>query len=301
MKKVLITGANSYIGTSFENWTIENCPEEISCTTIDMQDSIWRETSFVGFDCIFHVAGIAHADVGKVSAEEQKRYYRVNCDLAVECAKKAKAEGVGQFLYMSSIIVYGESAGVGKEKVITKDTPLAPANFYGDSKKKAEEGLLPLNDASFKVVLLRPPMIYGKGSKGNFPLLVRLADKLPIFPDVKNQRSMLYIKNLCSFVQLLIQHQDSGIFYPQNEEYVSTARMVALIAKVKSKKLRMTKALNFALLLAGKMPGKIGGLTNKAFGNLVYDQNLSYYKEPYCQYSLEESIQDIFGSRQTEE
>ena len=290
MKKVLITGANSYIGTSFENWTIENCPEEISCTTIDMQDPSWRETSFAGFDCIFHVAGIAHADVGKVSAEEQKRYYRVNCDLAVECAKKAKAEGVGQFLYMSSIIVYGESAGVGKEKVITKDTPLAPANFYGDSKKKAEEGLLPLNDASFKVVILRPPMIYGKGSKGNYPLLAKMAKKLPLFPRIENQRSMLYIGNLCCFVELIIKNQEQGIFFPQNTSFVNTSDMVKEIAAVHGRTPWMTRLANPLIRLIGKTKGKPGNLVNKAFGNMVYEKSLSQYKKDYQRYNLQESL-----------
>lgn len=291
MKKVLITGANSYIGTSFEKWTTENCPEEISCTTIDMQDPSWRKTSFTGFDCIFHVAGIAHADVGKVSAEEQKRYYEVNCDLAVECAKKAKAEGVAQFLYMSSIIVYGESAGVGKQKVITRDTPLAPANFYGDSKKKAEEGLLPLSDASFKVVILRLPMIYGKGSKGNYPLLAKMAKKLPLFPRIENQRSMLYIGNLCCFVELIIKNQEQGIFFPQNASFVNTSDMVKEIAAVRGRTLWMTRLANPLIRLIGKSKGKPGNLVNKAFGNMVYEKSLSEYQEEYQRYNLQESLQ----------
>lgn len=291
MKKVLITGANSYIGTSFENWTIENCPQEISCTTIDMQDPGWRETSFAGFDCIFHVAGIAHADVGKVSPEEQKRYYEVNCDLAVECAGKAKAEGVAQFLYMSSIIVYGESAGVGKERIITKDTPLAPANFYGDSKKKAEEGLLPLSDTSFKVVILRPPMIYGKGSKGNYPLLSKMAKKLPLFPNIENQRSMLYIGNLCCFLEQVIKNEEQGIFFPQNATYVNTSEMVKGIAAVHGRTLWMTRLANPLIRLIGRTKGKPGNLVNKAFGNMVYEKSLSEYKDDYQRYDLQESLQ----------
>lgn len=291
MKKVLITGANSYIGTSFENWITENCPEEISCTTIDMRTSAWRDFSFTGYDSIFHVAGIAHADVGKVSLKEQKLYYEVNCDLAIECAKKAKAEGVRQFLYMSSIIVYGESAGVGKEKVITKDTPLSPANFYGDSKKKAEEGLLPLSDASFKVVILRPPMIYGKGSKGNYPLLAQMAKKLPLFPKIENQRSMLYIGNLCCFVALVIKNEEQGIFFPQNTSYVNTSDMVKEIATVHGRTLRMTGFANPLIRLIGRTKGKLGSLVNKAFGNMVYEKSLSEYKDDYQRYDLQESLQ----------
>ena len=120
-----------------------------------------------------------------------------------------------------SIIVYGESAGIGKSRVITQDTPLTPANFYGDSKVEAEEALQKLTDNSFKVAILRPPMIYGKGSKGNYPLLAKLARKLPFFPNVKNQRSMLYVGNLCKLIAEVILREKDGIFYPQNKEYVS--------------------------------------------------------------------------------
>ena len=102
---------------------------------------------------------------------------------------------------MSSAVVYGESAPIGKNRVITKDTPTSPENCYGDSKMQAENGIRLLNDHSFKAVILRPPMIYGKGSKGNYPLLAKLALKTPIFPDVKNQRSMLYVGNLSDFTR----------------------------------------------------------------------------------------------------
>lgn len=290
MKKVLITGANSYIGTSFEKWIEENkLPMQID--TLDMQQEGWRQSSFSGYDVVFHVAGIAHADVGKVTEEQKALYYKVNCDLTAECAKKAKAEGVGQFIFMSSIIVYGESAGIGEERVVTRDTPLTPANFYGDSKVKAEEALQPLMDESFKIVILRPPMIYGKGSKGNYPLLAKMARKLPFFPNVDNQRSMLYIGNLCKFISLMIFNEENGIFFPQNAEYVRTSEMVSAIAKAHGRKVRTIKVFNFFLRMMGKSGGKIGGLVNKAFGNMVYEQSMSAYKERYQVYNFEESIQ----------
>ena len=118
---------------------------------------------------------------------------------------------------MSSAIVYGESGKIGKKKLITKDTPYNPANCYGDSKVQAELGILPLDCPIFKVVVLRPPMIYGKGSKGNFPQLEKFA-KIPFFPYVNNERSMLYVGNLVEFVRLMIENVESGVFYPQNKE-----------------------------------------------------------------------------------
>lgn len=212
MKKILITGANSYIGTSFDKYINENYPEEYVVDTVDMVDGSWREKSFSGYDSLFHVAGIAHSDNGKISKEKEEVYYRVNTALAVETAKKAKADGVKQFIFMSSAIVYGDSAPIGKEKVITKETPVSPANCYGDSKVKAEKGIQKLSDDSFKVVILRPPMIYGKGCKGNYPMLSKLALKFTFFPYVNNQRSMLYIDNLCEFVHLMISNNERGIF-----------------------------------------------------------------------------------------
>lgn len=289
MKRVLITGAHSYIGTAFEKWIQESGPE-IETETLDMRTEKWRESSFRGYDAVFHVAGIAHADVGKVTEEKKQLYYKVNTELTIECAKKAKVDGVGQFLFMSSMIVYGESAGIGRKKVITADTPPAPANFYGDSKLRAEEGLLLLAEESFRVVILRPPMIYGKDSKGNYPLLAKMARKLPFFPDVENERSMLYVGNLCMFVALMIENEEQGIFFPQNSEYVRTSQMVKEIASVHRKKVCLTKVFNPVLRFLGRAGGRIGGLVNKAFGNMVYDKNLSAYKENYQIYSLEESV-----------
>ena len=200
MKKVLITGANSYIGVSFENYAKEHYNTELDIDTVDMIDGSWRQKDFAPYDIVYHVAGIAHADVGNVSDEVKAKYYAINTDLAIETARKAKESGVGQFVFMSSAIIYGDSAPYGKTKRITKETEPEPANFYGDSKWQADKGVRELADEQFKVTVLRPPMIYGKGSKGNYPTLAKMAKKLPIFPDIQNERSMLYIENLCEFL-----------------------------------------------------------------------------------------------------
>ena len=287
MKKILITGANSYIGMSFEAY-LRQWPDQYAVTTVDMIDGSWRQTSFAGYDTVYHVAGIAHSDSGKITEEKKALYYKINTDLTVETAQKAKADGVRQFIFMSSAIVYGDSAPVGQQKMITKDTPVSPANCYGDSKVQAENGIRPLADDGFKVVILRPPMIYGKGSKGNFPLLVKLADKLPVFPKVSNQRSMLYIGNLVEFVRLMIDHEENGVFWPQNAEYSNTSDMVRQIAAANGRKLLLVPCLTWLLKLASHATG----LVNKAFGNLSYDQSMSYYPTKYRKYSLEDSIKE---------
>lgn len=288
MKKILITGANSYIGTSFEKYIKENFSSEYTVDTIDMIDGSWREKSFKGYDVIYHVAGIAHSDSGKISAEKEKLYRSVNTDLTIETAKKAKEDGVKQFIFMSSAIVYGNSGKIGKKKIITKDTPTNPANCYGDSKVQAELGILPLKEKGFKVCILRPPMIYGKGSKGNFPQLEKFARKLKIFPYVKNERSMLYIGNLVEFVRLMIENEEEGIFWPQNGEYSNTSELVKMIAAAKGKKVHLLKGLGWLL----KILSIFTRLINKAFGNLSYEQSLSEYKENYRKFSLEESIKE---------
>lgn len=292
MKKILITGANSYIGTSIERF-LAQWPQQYQVDTVDMVDGSWSERSFAGYDAVFHVAGIAHSDTGNVSEERKALYYKVNTDLTVETAKKAKAEGVGQFIFMSSAIVYGDSAPIGQQKVITADTPLAPANFYGDSKVQAEKGILPLNDDDFHVVVLRPPMIYGPGSKGNYPVLSKLARKLPVFPKVANQRSMLYIGNLAEFVRLMIENREQGIFWPQNGEYSNTTELVRLIANAQGKNILIVPGLGWAL----KLLGHATGLVNKAFGSLSYDMELSRYREDYRKYSLAESIELTEGKQ----
>lgn len=287
MKKILITGANSYIGISFERYIKENFPNDYMVDTMDMIDGSWRGKDFSGYDSIFHVAGIAHSDNGKINDEKAKLYYAVNTDLTIETAKKAKAEGVKQFIFMSSAIVYGNSAPIGKTKIITKDTPVSPANCYGDSKVQAENGIIPLNDDDFKVVVLRPPMIYGKGSKGNYPVLSKFAQKLPVFPYVKNERSMLYVENLCEFVRLMIRNEEHGIFHPQNAEYSNTSELVKMIADVHGKKVYLIKGFGWLL----KMMSHVSGLVNKPFGSLCYDMRLSEYICDYRICNLGESIQ----------
>lgn len=277
-KHVLITGAGSFIGESFEAHVREHYSANFTIDTLDMQNSDWRKKDFSVYDAVFHVAGIAHADVGKITEEEKKKYYAVNTDLAIETAEKAKAEGVRQFVLMSSMIIYGDSAPYGKEKVIDEYTIPAPANFYGDSKWQADKGVRRLASEGFNVAVLRPPMIYGKGSKGNYPILAKLAKKLPVFPDVENRRSMLYIGNLCEFLCKLMLSGEGGIFFPQNKEYVNTADMVQGIADTAWHPIKVTRMLNPVVVAASYVPGELGTLVNKAFGNSVYSQKLSVYE-----------------------
>ena len=271
MKKILITGANSYIGTSFESW-MKQYSDNYQIDSLSVRGDEWKQFDFSIYDTVFHVAVIAHADVSKVSEETKNLYYEVNRDLAINVAKKYKkdlSDKSGQFIYMSSIIIYGEETNINKKRVITAETKPNPSNFYGDSKLQAEQGLLPLNENHFKIVILRPPMIYGPNSKGNYRQLVKIANRLPIFPDVKNERSMLHIDKLCSFVKERVDNQDKGIFFPQNDSYVRTSSMVRDIAEENGRKIYLFSWMNWFIRLLGYVPGKVGRLINKAFGSLV--------------------------------
>ena len=285
MKSILVTGVNSYIGNAFREY-MKQYAENYTVEGISVRGNKWQELDFSKYDCIFDVAGIAHADTGRVSEERKQQYYQVNTDLTECLAKKAKREGVKQFIFMSSAIVYGDSAPIGERKLITKTTTPVPADFYGDSKLQAEKRILPLADDAFRIVILRPPMIYGKNSKGNYPILSKIAQRIPIFPKIDNCRSMLYIGNLVEFVRLMIQNDECGIFFPQNAEYSNTSDLVKAIAEAHGKRISLISGTAWAL----KLLSYITGLVNKAFGSLAYDMSMSEYKENYRLYTLQESI-----------
>ncbi|OZM56403.1 NAD-dependent epimerase [Lottiidibacillus patelloidae] len=282
MNKILITGKSSYIGNRFEVW-LNKDTTKYKIQKITVRDESWKKYNFKGFDTVLHLAGIAHVSR---DPKMEDLYYKVNRDLTIEIAKKAKAEGVRQFIFMSSIIVYGD--GSTEKQVIRKDTTPKPSNFYGDSKLQAEKGINELEDDHFKVVIIRPPMIYGKGSKGNYPKLAKVAKMVPAFPDIDNQRSMLHVDNLCEFIKLLIDNNDSGLFFPQNSEYTKTSEMVRLVGEVHGRKVRLTKGLNF---LINPFIGRVE-ILNKMFGNLVFDMDMSNYKQDYRVNSLVDSIKE---------
>lgn len=277
MKRILITGKNSYIGNAFEDW-ISQWPNNYEVTKWDFRDDSWRERDFSQFDSIFNVAGIAHNSSDK---KLEDLYYKVNRDLAIEIAKKAKSDGVKQYIHMSSIIVYGS-----KVNRITAETPLNPDNFYGDSKVQAEFGINEIADESFKVAIIRPPMIYGENSKGNYPVLASFAKKTPIFPDINNCRSMLYIDNLCELVRLIVDRGEKGIYYPQMEKYISSTKLVKQISEITGHRIFFTNSFNYILK---KM--RLLNIVEKVFGDLFYSQELSnHFNGDYRVVNLENSI-----------
>lgn len=296
MKKVLITGVNSYIGNSFEKY-IGVSDSNIETEKVSLKGDRWRKQSWAGYDTVLHVAGLAHVDVRSANEEIRQRYYCINRDLTKQVAEKAKKDGVKQFIYLSSIIIYGDSAPLGKEKRITKATKPSPANFYGDSKLQGEKAVLELqskeNFQNFRVLVLRLPMIYGKDSKGNFPKLKKLAEKTPVFPKIENRRSMFYIGNLCELIRIAIEREWEGIICPQNKEIVSTSELVRLLGEQKGKKIILVPGFSWILKLCSHFTGYV----NKIFGSLEYVRELDAVETRYCRYSLQESLADVFSEK----
>lgn len=254
MKTVMITGVGGYIGTALKEWLQKR---EYRVIGVDTQQVDPENIDMSGCDVIVHVAGIAHQ---KETRENAHLYYEVNRDYTVKTAANARKSKVSQFIVLSSMSVYGKNTGR-----ITKETIPAPISHYGKSKYQADKRLEKMQSDVFKVCILRPPMVYGKGCKGNYQTLRKLALLTPVFPAWKNKRSMIYIDNLCGFIENLIREEKSGLFFPQNKEYVCTADMVRCIAEEHGKKVKLLQVLN-PFVRIRFLPYR-----DKVFGSLIYD------------------------------
>lgn len=285
MKRILIVGEDSFIGGSIQKWLL-NYPGDYKVTTITSKFNLWNEMEFSKYDVIINVAGIAHI---KIKPSMESLFYKVNRDLAINIAKKAKAEGVRQYIYLSSMNVYGDM-----NEGIDINTNPKPENFYGNSKLQADILLQELNETNFSTVSIRPPVVYGKGCRGNFLLLEKIAKWSLLFPEYKNIKSMIYINNLCEFIKLIIDYEESGIYHPQNKEHISTAELIKLISNVMGKSIFLVKWLNPIIPFLRK---KIR-IANRAFGNDYYASALSdYHNFSYCLYNYKESINEMYADK----
>lgn len=277
MKQVYIIGKNGYIASSFALW-LKKEPEAYAVHTIPARGFVPETFDFSQADVVVFAAGIAH-----LSSKDAKDapYAAVNCDMAVSTARKAAQDGVGQFLYLSSMSVYGADSGA-----IEQHTPLSPKNAYGRSKQMAEEQLSQLCSPQFRVCMLRPPMVYGTNCRGNYQTLRRIACSVPVFPVVNNRRSMIHIDNLCAWMQWAIDTQSTDLLLPQDPFYVSTSEMVRLIAAAHGKKKVLIPG--FGKLLSA-LPVSAA---KKAFGSLYYAPSAEYHSVVR---TLEEAISRTEG------
>lgn len=281
--KILITGENSYVGHKFSEW-VDQWPDEYQTSFMSVKDESWKEHELSGYDILFHVAAIVHK---REQEDMESLYYKVNTELTIELAEKAKKSGVKQFVFMSSFSVYGLEGSLKKDIQINQDTQCVPTTYYGKSKLKAEKRLKELEDFNFKVAIIRAPMIYGPNCPGNYAALRKIIVMLPIFPRIENKRSMIYIDNLSEFLKKIMVNNERGVFIPQNKSFVSTIDMVQFIAHYNLKRIYLSKLFAYIIKI---FAGKVDKL-NKAFGNLTCDMELSKHKElDYCLVDFHESI-----------
>lgn len=262
MKKVLITGENSYIGTSLVKW-MAMFETEYFFDTISVKDNSWESKDFSTYDAVIHLAAIVH-----VKEKNDELYFKVNRDLAIKVATKAREDNVGQFIFFSTMSVFGMDEGV-----ITSGTILNPTTAYGISKYEAEKEIGKLRNNDFKISILRPPMVYGSHSIGNYAKLSGLANKVSVFPKLDNNRSMLFIDNLMCFIKLVLDHQLDGTFHPQNLDLVNTSNLVKQIRAANGKKLKLISGLNQLII---KFSNRIK-ILHKVFGTLYYDSSTVGY------------------------
>ena len=239
----------------------------------------WKEIDFSQYDSIVHVAAIVHNDAKDASEE---LFTKVNTDLPVSIAKTAKENGVKQFVFMSTMGVFGKGKALLKEdSVVTKDTVPNAVGGYGGSKLQAEKQLNDLESDSFKVAIVRPPNVYGPGCRGNYiPLFKKLALKLYICPyafsDIR--QSMLYIDNLCELVRLILDTQSSGLFFPQDDIAPSTVELIKTIRGVYGKRTHYSRIFGFVVKICSNL-----SIIKKIYGGIQYKSELSNHFDSHYQ------------------
>lgn len=239
MSKLLITGSSGFIGSYF----VEHYKEKYEIKTFSFLRESFEDLSCEGVDVVLHLSALVHQMAGASGAE----YERVNVTQTLRLAKKAKESGVGHFVFMSSVKVYGEES----DAIYTELTPPHPQDAYGKSKLKAEQELQKLEDEHFRVSIIRTPIVYGHGVKANIASLVNLVKRVPFLPfgGIKNKRSMVYVGNLCHLTDAIVLQKSSGIFLAADDVPLSTTRLIELIANAMGKRVYLFRLPFFESVL----------------------------------------------------
>lgn len=280
---ILIIGKNSYIGNHIDERLTK---VGHTVTQLDVLTEDWKNYDYSPYDSIVHVAGIVH----RPNCKNWSLYKSVNIDMPVEIATKAKAQGVKQYVYFSSMAVYDAYKSL-KGCIINEHTPMqSDANsMYGRSKLMAEENLVKLQDSTFYIAFCRPPSVYGKGCKGGYITGFKtIVNRLPIIPQAYEEalQSFIYIDNLCECVRIIIENRLIGYFCPQDDEIPNANRLLEVICKGLGKKYRASKILGFCLRIVSLIP-----LVRKAYGGISYSRELSNIKGyNYVVVSFEEGM-----------
>lgn len=264
--KILIIGKNSYIGTNVKLW-LEKSGHLVD--ELDAHNENWDQVNFGEFDSVIQVAAIVH----RKDVDDWDLYKKINVDLPVKVATCAKKQGVHQFVFLSTMAVYGKDKNLPNSSVIDSNTQKYPTSLYGKSKNIAEEKLKELESKDFRVAIVRPPNVYGPNCKGNYIAnFKKLTTKINIFPEIflNSRQSMLYIDNLSELIRLIIEKNIGGYFMPQDDEIVNTCELINYISHVLNKKIFFSE-------LMGKLifPFARCTVVNKVYGGVYYHRELS--------------------------
>ena len=226
-KTLMITGASGFIGSNF----IERYKDKYKIIPIDLLKVKPEELNIEKVDCVLHLAALVH----QMNEVPREKYFEVNTELTKRMAEESKKQGVKHFIFYSTVKVYGYDGELYNHNIILNEKSLCnPRNDpYGESKWEAEKILKNLEEENFKVGIIRPPMVYGKGVKGNMERLIKLIKKIPILPFnyTKNRRSLVNIENLMYLTSLVIDKEGQGVFLPLDEKNLSLKEIFEGIEK----------------------------------------------------------------------
>jgi nucleoside-diphosphate-sugar epimerase len=217
--QIVVTGASGFVGKRF----MEYNKSRYELIALSLRAGIPANIDLMQTGSLVHLAGKAH----EMKAVDDKLYFEINFELTRKLADEAKKQGVRQFIYISSVKVYGNMA----DAFVDETTTCKPDDAYGKSKLAAEEYLRSIEDAHFRVAIIRPPLVYGPGVKGNMIRFLALAEKkLPLpFGGIDNKRSMVFIDNLVELINRVAEREARGIFTAGDPEAISTGYLLGLI------------------------------------------------------------------------
>lgn len=275
---LLVTGANGFIGSYFKT----KYSRVYNIQTFSFLENYFNCLSINNVQVVLHLSALVH-QMGGASTEE---YERINITQTLDLAIKAKKAGVKQFIYMSTVKVYGEE----NTNAYNEQSICNPQDDYGKSKLKAELKLKKLHEDNFVVTIIRTPIVYGYGVKANIKRLISLVNKAPILPfgAINNKRSMVYIGNLCHLIYTLIDQRRSGIFLANDDHPLSTTHFIELIAVALHKNIYLIKFPLFECLLRIIKPSFYKRLYDSLEINNAMTKETLKLQNPY---SIEQGIQ----------
>ena len=279
-RTIVVTGASGFIGTGF----IKRYSSHHKVKTVKLREQVIENIDFKDVDTILHLSALVH----QMNNVDDSLYFKINRDTTLELAKHAKNAGVKHFVFMSTVKVYGEYT---KENLpFDENSQCNPTDSYGKSKLEAEKGLRSLEDTSFKVSIIRPPLVYGKNVRANMLKIINLTYRHKVLPfgGINNIRSIVFLDNLLSLINEVVIQQKVGVFIAKDELSISTTNLIQIIAKTLNKKIYLIKSPSLLIRILKYFKPTI---YNRIYGSLeledTFTRNELNYTPPF---STEEGI-----------